>query len=177
MNRPVAMHAPAAGQEMPAKLLLTAPGGTGTGSCVQAVPFHRSARTPVDDGPVGWSPTAMHRDRLVQARPVRVSRAGVSGGGSVRHAVPFHASKIGAPARSSPTARQLVVLGHETAVSEARPSRDGVASTRHAVPFQIALSGRGREDKTSEVPTAMQNRLAGQDTLANERVGGGADRL
>src|SRR5215470_6949056 len=31
-NRPVAMHVLAAGQEMPAKLLLTAPGGTITGS-------------------------------------------------------------------------------------------------------------------------------------------------
>jgi hypothetical protein len=175
-NRPVAMHTPAAGQEMPAKLLLTAPGGTGVGSWVQAEPFQRSARAPSASDPVLPCPTAMHRDGLVQARPVKISRAGAVGGGSVRHFVPFHASKIGAPAWSSPTARQLVGLGHETAVSDARPSRDGVANTRHAVPFQISLSGLGCEGRTSELPTAMQNLPVGQDTAANERVaGGGAD--
>jgi len=146
LNRPVAMHAFAAGQEMPAKLLLTAPGGTITGSAVQAAPFHCSAMAPSASDPVWPSPTAMHRDGLVQARAVRVSRAGAAGGGSVCHAVPFHASKIGSPAGSSPTARHLVLLGHDTAVSDAPGSRDGVASTRHVVPFQVSLSGLAASD-------------------------------
>jgi hypothetical protein len=106
----------------------------------------------------------MHRDGLVQARPFRVSRAGAAGGGSVRHAVPFHASNTGTPSGSSPTARHLVLLGHDTAVSDAPRSRAGVDSTRHAVPFQISLSGLTADDPALELPTAMQKFAAGHDT-------------
>ncbi len=82
---------------MPAKLLLTEPGGVTVASRVQAEPFHFSAITPPAEGPVRSSPTATHLDELVQARPVSFSRFGVAGGGSVRQVVPFHASKTGAP--------------------------------------------------------------------------------
>jgi hypothetical protein len=114
----------------------------------------------------------MHRDGLVQARPFRVSRAGAAGGGSVRHAVPFHASNTGTPSGSSPTARHLVLLGHDTAVSDAPRSRAGVDSTRHAVPFQISLSGLTADDPALELPTAMQKFAAGHDTPAKKRSAG-----
>src|SRR5215470_6264051 len=123
-KEPTAMHVVAFAHEIPAKPLLDDPGGSTVASRVQAVPFHLSARSP--------APTAMHRAALMHATPVKISSFGRVGGGSVRHALPFHASAIGLAkcGPPSPTAMQRVVPGHETALRLAPGSREGVASSR-----------------------------------------------
>jgi hypothetical protein len=95
-------------------------------------------------GPVDWKePTAMQPVVLVHATLVSVANVRLPGFGLTAsdHAEPFQRSMsvFGlAPVVTSPTAKQLVVLGHETLAKLLTPAPEGfgLETTDHCVPFQ-----------------------------------------
>jgi hypothetical protein len=144
-----AMYVPTAKQfvalehETAFRIVELAPAGLGLGITDQLPPFHRSIKLFVVV-PVEYEPTAKQVLTLAHATPFREATmlAGSTLGlGWVAHAVPFHRSRSGrvtVPPKELPTAKQLVVDGHDTARSSLREPPG--AAIDHAVPFQRSAS-------------------------------------
>src|SRR6266571_8656933 len=92
-DSPTATQRPALAHETPAKLLETAPAGSGVLSRRHRVPFQTSATVPPAVNLDPQKPTATQRDAARHDTPVSViAWPGFGAGFSVRHLVPFHAS-------------------------------------------------------------------------------------
>ena len=114
--------------------------GSGSLSSVQRVPFHRSMTAgPVTVGPV---PTATQLVENLQATPFRPPLVGTEAGlPTIDHVAPFHRS-IKAVVPELPTAKQLVVVGHDTSASElsVAPATFGLVLIDHFEPFQRSIN-------------------------------------
>src|SRR3954447_16228911 len=119
MYVPTAIHIVALAQETPFRIVEVAPTGFGLGTTDQLVPFQRSIKLFVVVL-VEYEPTAKQLVVLAHDTPFRVATmlAGSTAGAGMRdHAVPFQRSRSGlvlVPSKESPTAKQLVVDGHDT---------------------------------------------------------------
>jgi hypothetical protein len=146
---------------------------TGVGWMVQVVPFHRSARVVVPEFDVAFRfPAAVQVAGVVQDTAARTPPGGGLGVGSVRQFVPFHRSAsvpTGLPALSvrAPTAVQNEGEVQDTPAKKlpGAPEGAGTGRIRHRVPSQrSATSPVGKPELSKDVPTAMQNVWAVQET-------------
>jgi hypothetical protein len=173
MYVPTAMQLVALTQETPLRIDEVAPGGFGLGTIDQLPPFQRSIKVLVvvlvED-----EPTAKQLVVLAQDTPFNVATmfaGSMTGLGWVDHAVPFQRSKSGliaAPPKTSPTAKQLVVDGHDTPSNSLREAPVGGAVIDHAVPFQRSASVAVVESVNAAgwyEPTARQVVAFEQETL------------
>jgi hypothetical protein len=141
VNVPTAMHIVALAHETPERMAELAPAGFGLGITDQALPFQRSINVFVVV-PVEYDPTAKQLVGLAQSTPFSIATMLVestAGLGCVDHVVPFQRSRSGlvtAPPKKSPTAKHVVVDGHDTASNSLREAPVGGGVIDHAVPFQ-----------------------------------------
>jgi hypothetical protein len=163
--QPVAKQLVELTQEIPLKVLSVAPAKFGVGTIVQLDPFHRSAN--VDVVKFGFTyfcvlPTARQFDALVQETLERLTPSTPLGFGLalICQLDPFQrsmsvelAEPIATLLRDIPTAKQLVVLEHETPPSpdDTAPPGIGTGTIDHAVPFH-----RSKSAVLSDPPTAKQ---------------------
>ena len=125
---------------------------------------------PVTVGPL---PTATQLVGDVHATPFRPPLVGSAlGFPTTDHFEPFHRSIKVAP--ELPTAKQVVVVGHDTSASElsVAPGTFGLATVDHFEPFQCSISVFVIDEwaeKTSMEPTAKHDFAARHET--ESRVG------
>lgn len=164
MYSPTAMHIVVLAQETPCRIVDVAPTGFGLGMTDQLVPFQRSIKLFVVVL-VEYEPTAKQLVVLAQDTPFRVATrlaGSTAGPGRSDHAVPFQRSTTGlvlVPPKESPTAKQLVVDGHDTASNSLREAPVGGAVIDQAVPFQRSASATMVPSVNAVgwyLPTAMQ---------------------
>src|SRR6476646_9984222 len=145
MYVPTAMQLVALTHETPLRIDEVAPGGFGLGTIDQLPPFHRSIKVLVVVL-VEYEPTAKQLMVLAQDTPFNVATkfaGSMTGLGWVDQAVPFQRSRSGlvtAPPKASPTAKQLVVDGHDTPSNSLREAPVGSAVIDHTVPSQRSAS-------------------------------------
>ena len=145
MKVPTAMQLVGLTHDTPLRIVDVAPTGLGLGTIDQLVPFHRSIKVFVVVL-VEYEPTAKQLEGVAHDTPFNFATmlAGSTAGlGSTDQAVPFQRSKSGliaAPPNESPTAKQLVVDGHDTPSNSLREPPVGGAVIDHAVPFQRSAS-------------------------------------
>jgi hypothetical protein len=157
-------------QETLASELLDAPAGLGLATIDQLVPFQRSMSVCVPELFVDW-PTATQLVALTHDTPASELAVVPPGFGLARsdQLVPFHRSTSVRTdpdgATYLPTAKQLVVLGHEVPVKSATggPGGFGLATNDQLVPFQISVSVW----LWSTAPTAAQLAVLVHDTDAS----------
>ena len=146
---------------------------TGVGWMAQVVPFHRSARVVVPELDVAFRfPAAVQAAGVVQDTAARTPPGGGLGVGWMLQFVPFHRSAsvpTGLPALSvrAPTAVQNEGEVQETPAKKlpAAPEGMGTGWVCHRVPsHRCVTSPVGKPESSKDVPTAMQNVLAGQET-------------
>ena len=150
---PTAVQAVADAHDTPARRLIGAPAGDGTGWMLQLVPFHLSARVPALDTPTAkQADTAGIHATLVKKPP---PCAGL-GAGWMFQLVPFHPSAR-VPAFEAPTAVQADADVQDTPFKEPPPCGGlGVAWIVHLVPFHRSATARDTPAVVMLDPTAVQ---------------------
>src|SRR5215472_15785281 len=169
---PTAVQA-VASHATPLKKLPWPADSTGVGWMVQVVPFHRSARVVVPEFDVAFTfPAAVQAAGVVQDTAARTPPGGGLGVGWMLQSVPFHRSArvlIGLPALSvwAPTAVQNEGEVQDAPAKKLPAAPEGVGTgwICHRVPsHRSATSPVGKPELSKDVPTAMQNMLAVQET-------------
>jgi hypothetical protein len=170
--RPTAVQA-VAWHATPLKKLPWPADSTGVGWMAQVVPFQRSTRVVVPEFDVAFRfPAAVQPAGVVHDTAARTPPGGGLGVGWMVQFVPFHRSAsvpMGLPALSvwAPTAVQNEGEVQDTPARKLPAAPVGVGTGRicHRVPsHRSATSPVGKPELSKDVPTAMQNVLAVQET-------------
>jgi hypothetical protein len=165
---PTAVQAVADAHDTPARRLIGAPAGDGTGWMLQLVPFHLSAMT----CPALLFPTAVHADADVQETAFKnapgLPEVGV---GWMLHEAPSHRSvtvPTGLPELSmaTPTAMQADRDEHETPLRTA-PASVGIACKPQVVPSHRSMTAAVTPLVGPVYPTATHDALEVQLTPSN----------
>ena len=179
-KEPTAKQLVAVGHETPLKLVV--PEGLGLATIDQVVLFHCSASdfwvVPLEEEPTAKQLVVVGHDTPFKTVEVDPARLGLA---TIDHVVLIHCSTNDfwvVPLEEEPTAKQLVVVGHDTPFKtvEADPAGLGLATIDQVVPFQCSASDFSAAPSKNE-PTAKQLAVLGHDTAARwlcELVVGGA---
>ena len=167
------------GHATPLRIAPKEPLGFGLLTIDHAVPFHRSTNVCATNELFRFQPTAAQFVVLEHATAPRLAAAEPLGFGllTIAQLVPFQCSTNvlpPVPLSHSPTAKQLVVLGHATPANRLSiaPLGLGMATTDHAVPFQCSTNARAKNASAAADPTAKQLVALGHATLRKRPSGG-----